>query len=128
MSFAPSMKFSATILLLLLLLAQTFSKGFLMMGYAVNKNFIAQNFCVNKSQPVLKCEGKCQLAKKLATDEQENNHSGVFSKIAFAEMLIVEQLPDFSVLFIPKKERLNRLYSTCFIASYFPSIFHPPSA
>jgi hypothetical protein len=34
-------------------------------SFVLNRDQIAQAFCINKSQPELKCNGKCYLAKKL---------------------------------------------------------------
>lgn len=40
--------------------------------YAINKDFITENLCVNKEKPSLNCEGKCYLKSetgKIATEE-----------------------------------------------------------
>jgi hypothetical protein len=50
--------------------AQTFSRYVLVAGYCVNTSAYAAN-CVNKDRPWMKCNGRCQLCKKL--DQQDNN-------------------------------------------------------
>lgn len=59
------MKALSVILLSLVILLQPLSKFMLVAEYQVNKNYIAEFLCVNKSRPQLKCEGKCHLAKEL---------------------------------------------------------------
>jgi hypothetical protein len=60
---------TAAIFLLLSFLAQTFSKYVLIADYLSNTAAFAQN-CVNKDKPMMHCNGKCQLCKKMA--QQEN--------------------------------------------------------
>lgn len=50
-------------------------------SYALNKAAIIENFCVNKSQPELKCDGKCYLAQQLKAEKekQEQNSQHSFS-------------------------------------------------
>lgn len=48
--------------------------------YALNKEYIAKNLCVNRDKPKSCCEGKCHLKKELAKsntseDAEENNSS-----------------------------------------------------
>lgn len=56
-------------ILIMAVLAQTFSKGFILVDFFANRDFIAKNLCENKDKPQLKCCGKCQLNKKLKQDE-----------------------------------------------------------
>lgn len=51
-------------------LAQTFSKTFIVADYYAHKNKYAQN-CENKAKPIVRCYGRCQLAKKLQQEEQK---------------------------------------------------------
>lgn len=48
--------------------------------YALNKDYIAKNLCVNRDKPKSCCQGKCHLKKELAKsdtseDAQEKNSS-----------------------------------------------------
>ncbi len=36
--------------------------------YELNIDYIIENYCVNKEQPQLQCNGKCHLATQLATN------------------------------------------------------------
>jgi hypothetical protein len=51
-------------------LTQTFSKGFIIADYYSNIAAYAKN-CVNKARPMLHCNGKCQLMKKLQQQQDD---------------------------------------------------------
>src|SRR6478609_5391748 len=70
-----TVKALSVIFLSLVILLQPLSKLVLVAEYQVNKNYIAEFLCVNKSKPTLHCNGKCQLKKELkATDGHSENH------------------------------------------------------
>jgi hypothetical protein len=60
------------ILLLFLLNIPLFSKWSFVVYYQVNKSYIAKELCINKNRPMLHCDGKCFLAKKLKAEEKKN--------------------------------------------------------
>ncbi|HLZ87173.1 MAG TPA: hypothetical protein VKQ52_08035, partial [Puia sp.] len=62
-------KYPVTILLILLVATQTFSKWCLIAGFQVNRDYIASNLCVNRLNAISCCKGKCFLNKSLADDE-----------------------------------------------------------
>jgi len=64
-------KYPVTIVLILLMAVQTFSKWCLILEYQVNKDFIAKNLCINRAKPSCCCQGKCYLNKKMAADESD---------------------------------------------------------
>ncbi|WP_400191683.1 hypothetical protein [Hymenobacter sp. B81] len=51
--------------LVVLLLLQTFGRELLVLDYQANKARITQLFCVNKSRPELRCQGRCHLRQQL---------------------------------------------------------------
>lgn len=116
-------------ILVLLVMTQVFSKWLLLAEYAVNKEYIAKNLCVNKEKPKLKCHGKCQLMKKMAEDT-ENSNSG--SENGMAKSSLPEVLPfdDFCniQLIAPSTESIvhNSLYILKAYTAPIPSVFHPP--
>lgn len=122
------MKFTTAIFLLFLLLTQVFSKWLVVLEYNLNKDFIAKTLCINKERPKLHCQGKCQMMKKMA--EQEENSSSPtyqFAKASFSDAcfndindcsitaISVESVPAFS------------FYNIKNYSSPIASIFHPPS-
>jgi len=41
--------------------------------YAVNKDYISKNLCINRDKPHSCCEGKCYLEKQLKKSNDSNN-------------------------------------------------------
>ena len=60
----------AVIFLLAAFMGQTFNKSLLFMSYYTNPAAFAKN-CVNKARPMMHCNGKCQMMKKLQQEEQQ---------------------------------------------------------
>jgi hypothetical protein len=120
------MKFAAATIFILLLLTQTFSKWLIVIDYAINKEYIAKNLCENKSKPLLHCNGKCQMAKKIAAEENQNNKqsSGVsFAKASFSEVIVNNITPEpvYST-----STNLKVIYIFNLPSPLPSSIFHPP--
>jgi hypothetical protein len=44
-------------------------------GYELNKDYIATALCENKAKPVMQCNGKCYLAKKIKQEEKKEQQS-----------------------------------------------------
>jgi hypothetical protein len=85
-------KYPVTILLILLIALQTFSKWCLIAEYQVNRDFITKNLCVNRSNPVSCCKGKCYLNKKIATEESQQQAPGRSAQRE--EVLLQQHTPD----------------------------------
>ena len=65
---------SYIILLLMLVLAtQVLHKAAFIAYFKINRAYIIQQHCVNKSKPELKCDGKCHLKKYLAQSSLEED-------------------------------------------------------
>ena len=108
------------------MLAQTFSRFFIVIDYQLNKEYIAKYLCENKDKPVLKCNGKCQMMKKLQQEEKKD-----------------QQNPDrkaenkFEVISFPANQlHISAFYSTTTIVypdlresiacPFLTTPFHPP--
>jgi len=61
---------SVCLLLLLLIIMQSFNKLGIILAFNINQDYIAASLCVNKDKPQLHCNGRCFLAKKLRQAEQ----------------------------------------------------------
>ena len=61
-----------SISLVLALVLQSFSTVGIYLYFQANQKYIAENLCVNKSHPEMKCDGKCQLCKMLKKDESKD--------------------------------------------------------
>ena len=80
------MKFIAVPILMLAMLAQTFTQGFYYLDYIFNKASYEKN-CVNKAKAWLHCDGKCQLAKKIIESEKRQQNTPEMKLAAKQEVL-----------------------------------------
>jgi hypothetical protein len=123
------MKFIAVTIFILLLLTQSFSKWLMVAGYTINKDFIAKNLCENRDKPKLLCNGKCQLAKKMAAEESSPNSSnGSVNKLPFSEVWCNDVTAANFSFASPGKPLHNSFYLIKETSSFLSSIFHPPLA
>lgn len=61
--------------MIFILLLQTFSRAAIVVNFYANQDYIAKNLCVNRSKPRLNCCGKCQLNKKLKTEDKKEKEA-----------------------------------------------------
>lgn len=115
-------------LLLLAFFTSTFSRLFVVADYYVNtERYYAK--CVNKARPQLKCNGKCQMSKKIQAEEnKEQKNPGLKLDLRselvthFAiELNLAEPLTTASICYpVVQKDFLP--------SGYNATIFHPPAA
>ena len=121
------MKKLAVIIIMLFLLAQTFSRMFIIADYYANTAPYAKD-CINKARPKMHCNGKCQMMKKILqqekkdlenTERRENLKNEVISSKSFFVSLthpipiIIENNPTAKYIKNKPTEPLS-------------DIFHPP--
>jgi len=66
------MKKLAAAILLISFMCGTFSRTAIVVDYYTNTASFAKN-CINKSRPMLHCNGKCQMMMKLRQEEKKDN-------------------------------------------------------
>ena len=121
------MKILGATIFIFLLTTQILSKWLIVADYTLHKQIIAEKLCENRSRPELKCEGKCQLAKKMASEENQNNESGnstlkaSFSEIIVDHSFLVAQLP-----VLLANANCNSFFVASIPTNFSSSIFHPP--
>lgn len=106
--------------------AQSGSKFVIFCAYLVNKEYIIDVLCVNKDKPSMKCDGKCQLEKKLQEDESRKKDP--VKSIEFkAEMQWISE-SGLSNIFIAESNRNepNSFYIFSLSKSFIPAVFQPP--
>lgn len=91
--------------------------------YQINKDLITAKYCENKDKPLLKCEGKCYLEKKLKSDSDQQKSVPDFSFNCeyLCSSIDIDFTPDFSIE--------NNKYSVLFIGKYSDpllSLLQPP--
>ncbi len=107
---------------------QTFSTLIIHTEFYLNRSYIAKNLCENIDKPMMHCNGKCYLNKKLKQQQKQDQQAPVSNTEKFdVAPFFVPKLFSFTEtfsfikhLFFIKDERLE--YSSP------NSIFHPPSA
>jgi hypothetical protein len=71
-SLQPMKAFAALFLVVVFLLQCSMKMG-IVAYYHFNKEYITANFCENKANVNMKCNGKCYLNKKIKAQEQQEN-------------------------------------------------------
>lgn len=117
---------SIAFLLLLAFFTSTFSRLFVVADYYVNTERYYKN-CENKARPQLKCNGKCQMAKKVQEEEkkEQKNPGMKFDLKSEVCTIYASTILQPSPSIITEKE-----YSLIDIPSlkngFGSRIFHPP--
>ena len=123
-----SLKYTFVILLLTALMVQTFSRSIAMADYMVNLEAY-KKACVNKAKPMLHCNGKCQMLKKMKKQEGENGTNAPAPKFNQFELVLSSRsfYPSIDVL---TTNRISSFYTYAddFSSNYLSAIFHPPGA
>jgi hypothetical protein len=71
--------------------------------YRINRDYIAENLCVNRDKPMLNCNGQCYLAKKLQAAEEKEQKSNAERLEKMPEVVLSFQAiqPVFTARFTP---------------------------
>ena len=96
--------------------------------YLVRKDFIIENFCINRNKKEMKCNGKCHLkeqVKKEASQPLDKNEPVPLQndRNEGIDYLIGQKLTDKPHQF---QKLLRTIYSMDYTFQYIPTIFHPP--
>jgi hypothetical protein len=118
-----------TILFLIGLLGQTFSKSLIVLNFRMNQKIIAATLCENRFKPKTCCQGSCYLGKQLNKDEkaQDTPLSGG-SNFKFEVLLYSEKKAETNhpVLNTPLVH-VSR-YTDPISQQVTDAVFHPPQA
>lgn len=97
--------------------------------YRINRDYIAENLCVNRDKPMLNCNGQCYLAKKLkaAEEKEQKSNSERLEKMPEVVLSFQSIQPVFTAQFIPAIVVENHFT----VSEFFPNaaangFFHPP--
>lgn len=94
--------------------------------YAINYDYIAKVLCINKDNPELNCNGKCQLMEKLKQQEEDDFNSLRIHMeeypIGFVRVLKLENEPVTTSI---QKNKFH--YKVDYSYLFYQSVFHPPS-
>jgi hypothetical protein len=118
-----------TYIVLISFLLSSSGKLFVLTNFLINQEYIAANLCENIDKPVLKCNGKCHLAKELAKEEKKEKKENKNRYEDTASYILVPIKELYSCEFTPFEKRED----FSFILEQKPhgfnaSVFHPPTA
>jgi hypothetical protein len=118
----------ATLILLISFIGQTFNQGFYYISYLVDKaDYIAK--CENRARPEMKCNGKCQLMKKII--ELEKKNQGPAPEMKLAEKTEVLSSKSWYTAYIPVYINITKqhfvIHNIGMPVDQSFSFFHPPS-
>jgi hypothetical protein len=98
-------------------------------SFKINQDYIAKNFCENRAEPTMHCNGKCQLMKKLKQADKEEDKQSPQTIKEKLEVLYCHNLTNFNVCqqfdFEVKKQSFFD-YHFQYSTSYLTGIFRPP--
>lgn len=121
-------KYFTVSIIIVSLFAHSIGNIFFVADYYLNPAKYEKN-CVNKSRPELKCNGKCQLAKKIQAEEKKEKENGekelasrinitLYNKDYFAS------IDHQGTICQPIQPEYN---NTLKLRSFTSTVFHPPS-
>ena len=115
---------------LLMLMVQPTIKNSIFIWYQLNKSEIIQELCENKDTPMMHCDGKCVLAKKIKATEgnRENSPavpSSLLEEIDPTTLVENDYLVNRSLHLI---ENSFGSFVDFYSSNYSKDIFHPPTA
>jgi hypothetical protein len=120
------LKSFGVILLLVSFFAQTFQQAVTVLGFYSNQSYIASKLCENRYKPMLHCNGKCVLAKKLRQEErkdQQNPGRKLENRVeVFCCSRMTIDIPAFSI-----SGSYDSTYPEIGLIDLSFPVFHPPS-
>jgi hypothetical protein len=121
------LKIFATIFLTFSIFIQTFSTFIIQADFFLNRSYIAKNLCVNRDKPMMHCNGKCYLSKKLK-DQEKQDQSPVSKTERFdVQPFFIPKLFSVKTAVVISKPRYF-IRNENVVSSFSRFIFHPPSA
>jgi len=96
--------------------------------YLARKEFIIENFCINRNKKEMKCDGKCHLKEQVRKEaSQSSDDKAPFQpkkeRRELTDYLIGQKLTARTILF---RTLLKAMYSMDYSFQFIQSIFHPP--
>lgn len=128
-SITSLLKALTAILLVSCITIESTGKGGMLISYLANKKYITENFCINKSNQKLHCNGKCYLVKQLKQEEKKEQSPAQPSSLLLEEEFIMnlpETLATFPIVDLVISRGLTS-FNQKYISRFSSDIFHPPA-
>jgi hypothetical protein len=97
-------------------------------SFRLNKEQIIKSFCVNRSEPKKKCNGKCWLSKELDKTDQKDTNVPREEKTEIPDVNFLPGADDKKDYdFITTCSPPYKVYRDPFLAAgFYSKVFHPP--
>jgi hypothetical protein len=123
------LKKSLSILIILSILLQSFSKVWIAFSFKINQDYIARELCINRDNPDLHCNGNCVLMQRLKNNEEKEQKELPQHLKKLQETWNCPELPQWSMM--PSDNGIDRtnatfFYQNPFTACFAVDIFRPP--
>ncbi|MFT3676478.1 MAG: hypothetical protein QM781_11305 [Chitinophagaceae bacterium] len=116
-------------ILLIAFMGQSFNQGWYYIGYLIQKKEYVKR-CANKARPMMHCNGKCQLMKKIQAQEKKEQGQPPEMKFASRVEVLSSRSSFLLQLNIPVISTPSHfiLFTTGIPVDQSSAIFHPPPA
>ena len=120
------LKYVFVILLLTALFAQSFSRSILLADYLVNIELYKKK-CINKAKPMLHCNGKCQMLKKLKRQNTGATSDAPVPPFSQFEVVLSSKSHFPTINFeVYRTSCKYNSFNSSFLSIHKGTIFHPP--
>lgn len=112
-------------MLLLAFIGQTFHKAIILISFYSRQEIIALTLCENKAKPQMKCNGTCQLSKKMKQEKQKDESNperkleNKFELVSFSSSIKITSP-------VKQQPRGSSFYTATILTVFGDDIFHPP--
>ena len=114
------------ILLSLSFLLQCSGYLLIYIDFIANQDYIAKNLCENRNRPEMKCNGKCQLCKRLKVEDKKQNKG--LPALKTLKLFALYSSPKNTFKFSPFNDAyiFASLYLNDISSSHERAVFRPP--
>jgi hypothetical protein len=122
------MKLIVIYLMILTIFLQSLNYALTYFSFTVNREYIAEVLCINKGKPEMKCNGHCQLVKRMKDTESKRENAPVKPDEKSSFYLINARLIIPILLPYRLDNDLGILVCKANATSFIEDIFHPPKS
>jgi len=128
-TFASDLKKIISILLVIIVIGQTFMNVGICIYYHLNKEYISKQLCENRNNPGIHCNGHCYLAKQLQRAEERDGKQSS-QVIKEKEEIIFNQSSGSLIKYFPsyKISEFSSFNSSLYHSGYAGFLLRPPAA
>ncbi len=121
------MKKIATYLLLISFVFQSASQLWIMASFYIQRDYIANNFCVNRFDTFSACKGRCYLAAELKENEKKQEQQFPDLKQKDIQLFApIDLFFNLTPVYCPYSEKIARVDPRFLLSGFIFSVFHPP--